>query len=279
MLKYSTFSVTSLNIYFARKVVILLLISGTLVTSIAVTGQTFATTIGKPDIGIDDGLTTEGEGAEDEEETDEGGDETTSERAVPSKDRFCKQGTGGDTGKPCIPCDPGLPIPGCLDVTTGEPLIQGEGDETESEEGGVMSTDIVEELMASNDTKKNLVTIYEDLENKGKVPPKTAETINSLFSEDTEESLNALGTLCKTASERENFDEGTIDCSVLETSGGEPSNETTTIESVWGDLGKILFGIVVNDLVKSYKESKGVVGTWCEVQEQAGNDPPKEICG
>lgn len=275
MLKYSTFSVITLSSYLARKIVIVLLISGTLITPIAVTGQTFATTIGKPNTGIDDGLTTEGEGAEDEETTDEDGDETTSERAVPSKDRFCMQGTGGATGKPCIPCDPGLTFEvGCVDVLTGGPLIQ--GDETDSEEGGVMSTDIVEELMASNDTKENLVTIYEDLENKGKVPPKTAETINSLFSEDTEESLNALGTLCETASERENFDEGTIDCSVLETSGGDA---TTTIESAWGELGKILFAILVEDLVKEMKDSKGVVGGWCEVQEQQGKDPPKEICG
>lgn len=276
MLKYFTFSLISLNIYLARKFLIVIIISGTLITSFAVTGQTFATTIGKPDIGIEDELTTEG-GAEDEEETDEGDDETTSERGVPSKDRFCKQGTGGDTGKPCIPCDPGLTFEvGCVDVLTGGPLIQGEGDETDSDEGGVTNTDIVEELMASNDTKKNLVTIYEDLENRGKVPPKTAETINSLFSEDTEESLNALGTLCETASESENSDKQTIDCKVLEISGGDA---TTTIESVWGEFGKIIFTLVVEGLVKEIKDSKGVVGGWCEAMENNNVDTPKEICG
>ena len=132
----------------ARKVVIILLISGTLITSIAVTGQTFATTIGKPDVGIDDGLTTEGEGAEDEETTDEDGDETTSERIVPSKDRFCKQGTGGDTGKPCIPCDPGLPLPGCVDIVTGGPLDM---PETATSESGKNNTKVPKDLGGLND--------------------------------------------------------------------------------------------------------------------------------
>lgn len=49
--------------------------------------------------------------------------QTTSQRIVNPEDRFCMEGTGGETGNKCIPCDPGLKfIVGCIDVTTGGPL-------------------------------------------------------------------------------------------------------------------------------------------------------------
>jgi len=48
------------------------------------------------------------------------GNQTTSQALG---DRFCKEGTGGETGNKCIPCDPGLKFEvGCIDVLTGGPL-------------------------------------------------------------------------------------------------------------------------------------------------------------
>jgi hypothetical protein len=49
--------------------------------------------------------------------------QSTSKTIVGPNDRFCKEGTGGETGNKCIPCDPGLKfVVGCIDVTTGGPL-------------------------------------------------------------------------------------------------------------------------------------------------------------
>ena len=95
----------------------------------------------------DDGLSTKG--ADEEGVIDEGGNESTSERVVPSKDRFCKEGTGGETGKTCIPCDPGLPLGvACIDILTGGPLDMPETATSESEEnntkGQFLNPDIPE---------------------------------------------------------------------------------------------------------------------------------------
>ena len=48
------------------------------------------------------------------------GNQTTSQRIVNPEDRFCKEGTGGQTGSPCVPCNPGKVD--CIDVVTGGPL-------------------------------------------------------------------------------------------------------------------------------------------------------------
>jgi len=49
--------------------------------------------------------------------------QNTSQRIVAPQDRFCVEGTGGDTGRECIPCDPGLRFEvGCIDILTGGPL-------------------------------------------------------------------------------------------------------------------------------------------------------------
>ena len=197
-----------MNINIARKIVIVLLISGTLITSIAVTGQTFATT--NNDIGIDDGLTTEGEGAEEEETTDEDGDDTTSERAVPSKDRFCKQGTGGDTGKLCIPCDPGLPIPGCIDITTGGPLIQ--GDPVQIQE--LKDPQFLELLQDTDSATERIEIIFKKLEDKGSVPLQTTQLFNSFLEGDT-----SAYTLCKKISEGKSVKIGAEDCEALQVQG------------------------------------------------------------
>ena len=118
-------------------------------------------------------------------------------------------------------------------------------------------------MIGSNDTEKKVETVFQDFENNGEVPPKTAETIKSLFSDDTEESLNALGTLCETVSASENFDEETIDCSKIEPSGGEPSNATTTIANFWGEACKIVCPIIAEKVLDpSAVDIKGMV-EWC----------------
>ena len=262
-----------MNIYLARNVVIILLISGTLITSIAVTGQTFATTIGKPDVGIDDGLTTEGEGAEDEETTDEDGDETTSERIVPSKDRFCKQGTGGDTGKPCIPCDPGLPLPGCLDVTTGEPLILGDAEQEipESEKNkaiqGLKDLQFLQSLEDTDSATERVEIIFKKLEDKGSVPLQTTQMFNSFLKGDT-----SAYTLCKKISEGTFVNIGSNDCDALQVQGGSANTGTSAnvvgaffLGWIAGEaLNAVLkdAGIDVTAPVKFTCQSVGLVGTW-----------------
>lgn len=52
--------------------------------------------------------------------TGQGDNQTTSQRIVDPEDRFCMQGTGGTTGKACVPCEPGQFE--CTDVLTGGPL-------------------------------------------------------------------------------------------------------------------------------------------------------------
>jgi len=177
-----------LNIFLARKIVIILLISGTLITSIAATTQTFATTKQKPDIGIDDGLTTEG-GAEAEEATDEDDNETTSAIVAP-QDRYCMEGTGGNTGKACIRCDPGLNFEvGCIDVTTGGPLLPPRATSESGEnkgKGEFMTPEIAKMLQGTNPDDRPKI-IFGNL-------------VEQLSSGDTEESTKALDTLCIMAS-------------------------------------------------------------------------------
>ena len=250
MLKYSMLSVTSLNIYLARRVVIILLISGTLITSVAVTGQTFATKIGKPDIGIEDGIIIEG-GAEDEEETDESGDETTSERAVPGE-QFCKKGTGGAFDRPCIPCDPGLPLPGCVDVSTDGPLMQGDEAGLRNETG--TSTEPIlqyaqklKELQAIKDPSQLVILKLQDLENGGKLPAQTTEKFKSALKGDP----NSLKTLCDIASTSKSGFVKSMDCDSLPT---QPTNGTNVAMEplltgiLLGIVGSLLYDVLKNDV-------------------------------
>jgi hypothetical protein len=126
-----------------------------------------------------------------------------------------------------------------------------------------MSTDIIEELMASNDTKKKVEVIFGDLENKGEVPPRTTEAIESLLTGNSDESLNALGTLCNIVSANQTNDTGAVDCDKLEVSGGESG--TTTIEGFWGELGKIVFGILVEKPIDKATEHEGIIAEWCKL--------------
>jgi hypothetical protein len=62
--------------------------------------------------------------------------QSTSKTIVGPQDRFCVEGTGGDTGSPCLPCDPGLKFEvGCIDVTTGGPLDMRDTPTSEEEDG------------------------------------------------------------------------------------------------------------------------------------------------
>ena len=47
----------------------------------------------------------------------QGDNQTTSQRIVDPEDRFCMEGTGGQTGTPCVHCNPGKVD--CIDVVTG----------------------------------------------------------------------------------------------------------------------------------------------------------------
>ena len=61
--------------------------------------------------------------------------QSTSKTIVGPNDRFCVEGTGGDTGSPCLPCDPGLKFEvGCIDVTTGGPLDMPDAATSEEEQ-------------------------------------------------------------------------------------------------------------------------------------------------
>jgi len=65
----------------------------------------------------------------------QGDNQTTSKTIVPTQDRFCLEGTGGNTGKACIHCDPGLTFEvGCVDVLTGGPLDMPNTATSDSEE-------------------------------------------------------------------------------------------------------------------------------------------------
>ena len=175
-----------MNICLARKIVIILIICGTLITSTAATGQTFAITKEQPDIGTDDGITIEG-GAEGEEATDEDDNQTTSKAIL--GEGFCVEGTGGDTGNKCIHCDPGLELGNCIDVLTGSPLDM----DTATSESGKNNgkdqfvTPEIAEMLQSTDTADRPKIIFDNL-------------VEQLSSGDTEESTKALGTLCIMAS-------------------------------------------------------------------------------
>lgn len=62
----------------------------------------------------------------------QGDNQTTSQRIVDPEDRFCVQGTGGKTGSPCVPCNPGKV--NCIDVVTGGLLDMPDTATSESEE-------------------------------------------------------------------------------------------------------------------------------------------------
>jgi hypothetical protein len=72
-----------------------------------------------------------------------GNSNDTSEQATASQNRFCMEGTGGTTGRDCIPCDPGLRFEvGCIDILTGGPLDL----ETATSESGKNNTKVPKDL-------------------------------------------------------------------------------------------------------------------------------------
>ena len=73
------------NKYLIRNLVIYLVISGTLASSLAVTGQVYAISNKLPDTNIGPEVETEDE----DQATDEDDNETTSEAPVASQNRFC----------------------------------------------------------------------------------------------------------------------------------------------------------------------------------------------
>jgi len=80
-----------------------------------------------------------------------GENETSSPRIVDPQDRFCMDGTGGNTGRQCIPCDPGLRFGvGCIDVLTGGPLETQQGT-TEPGKNTTKGPKIPKDLGGSND--------------------------------------------------------------------------------------------------------------------------------
>lgn len=250
-----------------RNLVIYLVISGTLVSSLAVTGQVYASFGKVPDTGIGPDIGSREEATEDQA-TDEGDNETTSERVVPSKDRFCMQGTGGATGKPCIPCDPGLGSGvACIDILTGGPLDMPETATSESGEskvkGGFSKPEMAEMLLATDNTAEKTKIIFENLENQGKVPPNTTEAVDTLLTGNVEESTKALGTLCETASKDKSSSIATIDCNVLE---DQPTGGTTTVENkVLVEVLKIVVTYVAEKVLDS---ALAPIGTgakeWCK---------------
>ena len=213
-----------------RNLVIYLVISGTLVSSLAVTGQVYASLNKLPDTNIGPEVGTEDEDqATDEDDEDQDDNETTSEAPAASQNRFCVDGTGGSTGRACIPCDPGLKFEvGCTDVLTGGPLDT-ETATSESGKGkaiGELKPQIAEMLQGTDNTAEKAKIIFKNLEDQGKVPPKTTEAVNSFLTGNAEESRKALGTLCNILSTDKSSNLGKIDCSVLE---DLPTNDTTTI--------------------------------------------------
>jgi hypothetical protein len=176
-----------LNICLARKIVIILIICGMLITSTAATGQTFAITKEQPDIGTDDGITIEG-GAEGEEATDQDDNKTTA--IVDPQGRFCKLGTGGTTGKDCIPCDP-RELVGCEDTRPGGLLDAPDIATSESGKNKgksqFITPEIAEMLQSTNNPDDRAKIIFGTLEEQ-------------ISSGDTEEFTKALDTLCVMAS-------------------------------------------------------------------------------
>jgi hypothetical protein len=138
----------------------------------------------------------------DETGTSDNDNESTSAMIVAPQDRYCLEGTGGNTGKACIRCDPGLTFEvGCIDVSTGGPLDMGQSATsdtgTSKGKGQFMTPEIAEMLQSTNNTADRPKIIFGNLKEQ-------------LLSGDSEESTKALGTLCIMASADNS---SKIDCS------------------------------------------------------------------
>ena len=245
-----------------RNLVIYLVISGTLVSSLAVTGQVYAslnklpgTNIG-PDVGTED------------QATDEGDDETTSEAPVASQNRFCTDGTGGATGRACIPCDPGLTFEvGCIDTLTGGPLDMPETATSDSGQstvkGELFKPKIAEMLQGTDNTAEKAKIIF---------PPNTAEAVNSILTGNAEESKKAFTTLCEEVSKDKSLNIGATDCGVLE---DQPTNDTTTAAIKCGkvcwDIVKIVLTFAVEEGVKGTVMTPDEIGAYCKNNPGACN--------
>ena len=252
-----------MNNYLIRNLVIYLIISGTLISPLAVTGRVYASLQKLPEgIGSPEGPLEE---ATEDQTTDEDDDETTSEEPVASQNRFCLEGTGGATGRTCTPCDPGLTFEvGCIDVLTGGPLDMPETATSDSGKGkaiGELKPQIAEKLQGIDNTAEKVKVIFENLENEGKVPPNTTEAINSIFTGNAEESTKAFGTLCEIGSKDKSLNIGKIDCSALEDLS---TNTTTPIENkVLIEGFKILIAIITEEALKGTLMTPDEIGEYC----------------
>ena len=255
-----------MNNYLIRNLVIYLVISGTLVSSVAVTGHVYASLQKLPEgIGSPEGPLEE---ATEDEATDEDDNETTSEEPVASQNRFCREGTGGATGNACIPCDPGLTFEvGCIDILTGGPLDMPETATSESGQSkakGVFSKpEIAEMLQGTDNTAEKAKIIF---------PPNTAEAVNSILTGNAEESTKAFGTLCEIASSDKSLNIGATDCSVLE---DLPTNDTTTAaikcnKTCW-DIVKIVITVIIEEGVKGTVMTPDEIGAYCKNNPGACN--------
>ena len=233
----------SLNKYLIRNLVIFLVISGTLVSSLAVTGQVYASLNKLPDT-----ITGPAEEATEDEDqaTDEDDNETTSEAPVASQNRFCVDGSGGATGRPCIPCDPGLKFEvGCIDTLTGGPLDMPETATSDSGKstvkGELFKPESLKMLQNTDSPSKKIEIIFQNLEDKGKVPLQTTQTFTSFLKGDT-----SAYTLCKKLSEDKSATIGANDCAGLQGQVGSPN----TANIVAGFLLGWLVGEALNAVLK-----------------------------
>jgi hypothetical protein len=229
----------ALNNHLVRNFILFLIIGGTLVSSLTVTGQVYASSKEQLDTDVgsaaeltDEQAPTEEEGETVDQATDEDDNETGSARQTGGSGEFCLEGTGGTTGRPCIPCDPTQPTPGmgtnCPIISDGGAIMQKNETEPKSKgKGEIISPAIIEDLLSPDNPAGKAKITFGILEEQGKVPPNTTETIDSLLTGDTEESTKAFGKLCDIVSADKSSEVGAIDCSVFEVSGEQPTNTTT----------------------------------------------------
>jgi hypothetical protein len=82
---------------------------------------------------------------------------------VDPEERYCMEGTGAGTDRPCIHCDPGLGEVGCIDVITGGPLIPEENVRSNGEQNmTVIDQDDLKIAKHIAGLKKNMTVIDQD---------------------------------------------------------------------------------------------------------------------
>ena len=235
-----------MNKFLIRNLVIYLVISGTLVSSLAVTGPVYASLNKLPDTNIGPEVGTEDE----DQATNEGDNETTSEAPVASQNRFCVDGTGGATGRACVPCDPGLTFEvGCIDILTGGPLDMPETATSDSGKsavkGELFKPESLKMLQDTDSPTKRIEIIFQNLEDKGKVPLQTTQTFTSFLKGDT-----SAYTLCKKVSEDKSATIGANDCAALQDQGGSPN--TANI------VGPFLLGWLIGEMLNAGLKDAGI---------------------